>query len=221
MTCRDSEEENGKPSKTGKNMDAASLIQKRLRLSVAAKEAFVRESAEALVRLARMMRESLEAGGKILVFGNGGSAADAQHFAAEFVNRFLMNRRPLAALALTTDTSALTAIGNDFSFAEIFAKQIEALGKPEDLALGISTSGNSENVLLGMQAARKIGMRCAGLTGGLPPGRPGGKLGPLCDILLNVPASETPQIQECHLFIEHLLCELVEREMFRKEDCEE
>ena len=129
----------------------------------------------------------------------------------------LLNRRPLAALALTTDTSTLTAIGNDFSFAEIFAKQIEALGKPEDLALGISTSGNSENVLLGIQAARRIGMRCAALTGGQPPKTPGGKLGPLCDILLNVPASETPQIQECHLFIEHLLCELVERDLFQQD----
>ena len=191
--------------------DALPLIHERLARSVAAKEAFVRESAPQLVHLAGIMKKSLEAGGKILVFGNGGSAADAQHFAAEFVNRFLLNRRPLAALALTTDTSALTAIGNDFSFDEIFVKQIEALGRQEDVALGISTSGNSKNVLRGLEAARAIGMTCAGLTGGIPGG---GKMAPLCDILLNVPSADTPHIQECHLFIEHLLCELVERAMF-------
>ena len=132
------------------------------------------------------------------------------------MNRFLVNRRPLPALALTTDTSTLTAIANDFSFEEIFSKQIEALGRPEDVALGISTSGNSKNVLLGLQAARTIGMTRAGLTGGIPENgaQPGGKMAPLCDILLNVPCADTPQIQECHLFIEHLLCELVERAMF-------
>ena len=196
--------------------EALALIQRRLVLSVSAKENFVRESGPLLVRLADVMRRSLEAGGKILVFGNGGSAADAQHFAAEFVNRFLVNRRPLAALALTTDTSALTAIANDFAFEEIFAKQIEALGRQEDVAIGISTSGNSKNVLRGLEAARAIGMTRVGLTGGIPQdgARPGGKMAPLCDVLLNVPCRDTPQIQECHLFIEHLLCELVERAMF-------
>ena len=141
----------------GLTMDAVSLIRTRLRASVAAKEDFVAAQAADLQRLATMMRQSLEAGGKMLVFGNGGSAADAQHFAAEFVNRFLLNRRPLAALALTTDSSALTAIANDFAFEDVFARQIEALGKKADLALAISTSGNSENVLRGVLAARQIG----------------------------------------------------------------
>ena len=125
----------------GLTMDAVSLIRTRLRASVAAKEDFVAAQAADLQRLATMMRQSLEAGGKMLVFGNGGSAADAQHFAAEFVNRFLLNRRPLAALALTTDSSVLTAIANDFAFEDVFAGQIEALGKKADLALAISTSG--------------------------------------------------------------------------------
>ena len=156
--------------------------------------------------------ESLRAGGKVMFAGNGGSAADAQHMAAEFVNRYLIDRRPLPALALTTDSSALTAIGNDFSFEQVFAKQIEALGKKEDLALGISTSGNSANVLRGMEAAGLIGMQRAALTGGVR--CPGGSLAPLCDIVLNVPSDATPHIQETHLFIEHLLCELVERQMF-------
>ena len=193
-------------------METQTLILDRLRRSVAAKEDFVHASLTDVQRLATMIRTTLEAGGKLLIFGNGGSAADAQHLAAEFVNRFLIKRRPLAALALTTDTSALTAIANDFSFEEVFSKQIEALGKKEDLALGISTSGNSANVLRGMEAARAIGMQRAALTGGLK--RPGGDLAPLCDLVLNVPSDFTPHIQETHLFIEHLLCELVERQMF-------
>lgn len=193
-------------------MDAQALILDRLRCSVAAKEGFVRASMADLLRLTGMIRATLEAGGKLLIFGNGGSAADAQHLAAEFVNRYLIDRRPLSALALTTDSSALTAIANDFSFEQIFSKQIEALGRKEDLALGISTSGNSANVLRAMEAAQKIGMQRAALTGGLE--RPGGRLAPLCNIVLNVPSDDTPHIQETHLFIEHLLCELVERQMF-------
>ncbi len=193
-------------------MDAQALILERLRCSVAAKEGFVRASMTDILRLAGMIRATLEAGGKLLIFGNGGSAADAQHLAAEFVNRYLLDRRPLPALALTTDSSALTAIANDFSFEQIFAKQIEALGRKEDLALGISTSGNSVNVLKAMEAAKNIGMQRAALTGGVE--RPGGKLTPLCDLVLNVPSNATPHIQETHLFVEHLLCELVERQMF-------
>ena len=115
--------------------------------AVMAKESFVKESSKGLVDLACQMVMTIRQGGKILIFGNGGSAADAQHMAAEFVNRFLLNRRPMAAIALSTDTSIITSIGNDFSFDEIFSKQVQALGKPEDLALGISTSGNSVNVI--------------------------------------------------------------------------
>ena len=188
------------------------LVSTNLVQSIMAKEAFVRESTDDLLRLADWIRETFADGGKLLIFGNGGSAADAQHLAAEFVNRFLINRRPLPALALTTDSSVLTAIGNDFSFDQVFVKQVQALGRPEDLALGISTSGTSANVVKGMQAAREIGMRTAALTGGTV--RPGGDLATLCDLVLNVPADATPHIQETHLWIEHVLCEIVEKQMF-------
>ena len=180
--------------------------------SVMAKEAFVRENTKALMDLACQMVITLRQGGKIIIFGNGGSAADAQHMAAEFVNRFLINRRPLAAIALTTDTSTITAIGNDFSFDEIFSKQMQALGKAEDLALGISTSGSSVNVIKGIEAAKEIGMRTAVLTGGLS--GDGGELGKVADVTLNVPTDRTPHIQEVHVWIEHVLCELVEGEIF-------
>ena len=188
------------------------LVSTNLVQSIMAKEAFVRESTDDLLRLADWIRETFADGGKLLIFGNGGSAADAQHLAAEFVNRFLINRRPLPALALTTDSSVLTSIGNDFSFDQVFVKQVQALGRPEDLALGISTSGTSANVVKGMQAAREIGMRTAALTGGTV--RPGGDLATLCDLVLNVPADATPHIQETHLWIEHVLCEIVEKQMF-------
>lgn len=188
------------------------LVSTNLVQSIMAKEAFVRESVDDLLRLADWIRETFEDGGKLLIFGNGGSAADAQHLAAEFVNRFLINRRPLPALALTTDSSVLTAIGNDFSFDQVFVKQVQALGRPEDLALGISTSGTSANVVKGMQAAREIGMRTAALTGGTL--RPGGDLAAICDLVLNVPTDATPHIQETHLWIEHLLCEIVEKQLF-------
>ncbi len=188
------------------------LISANLVHSIKAKEAFVKEAMDDIIRVTEWMREVFENGGKLLIFGNGGSAADAQHLAAEFVNRFLINRRPLPALALTTDSSVLTAIANDFSYDMIFAKQIQALGKPEDLALGISTSGTSLNVVKAMQAARDIGMRTVALTGGTA--RPGGDLAVTCDLVLNVPSDATPHIQETHLWVEHVLCEIVEQQMF-------
>lgn len=188
------------------------LISTNLMQSILAKEAFAKEAADDILLVTDWMVEVLTKGGKLLLFGNGGSAADAQHLAAEFVNRFLINRRPLPALALTTDTSVLTSIANDFSYELIFAKQIQALGKPEDLALGISTSGNSPNVVKAMLAARDIGMKTVALTGGTV--RPGGDLAAVCDMVLNVPSDSTPHIQEAHLWVEHLLCEIVEKQMF-------
>lgn len=188
------------------------LISTNLVQSIMAKEAFVKESVDDILLLSEWIREVFEDGGKLLIFGNGGSAADAQHLAAEFVNRFLINRRPLPALALTTDSSVLTSIANDFSYELVFAKQIQALGKPEDLALGISTSGTSANVVKAMEAARTIGMKTVALTGGTA--RPGGDLAAICDLVLNVPSDSTPHIQETHLWMEHLLCEIVERQMF-------
>ncbi|MCL2458620.1 MAG: D-sedoheptulose 7-phosphate isomerase [Desulfobulbus sp.] len=188
------------------------LISTNLIQSIMAKEAFVKEAADDIIRLTEWVCEVFEDGGKLLIFGNGGSAADAQHLAAEFVNRFLINRRPLPALALTTDTSVLTSIANDFSYELVFVKQIQALGKPEDLALGISTSGTSANVVKAMQAARGIGMKTVALTGGTA--RPGGDLAAICDMVLNVPSDSTPHIQEAHLWLEHVLCEIVELRMF-------
>ena len=146
-------------------------------------------------------------GGKILLFGNGGSAADSQHMAAEFIGRFQKERRSLPAIALTTDSSILTALGNDYSFDIIFARQIEGLGKKGDVALGISTSGNSRNVIEGIQKAKELGLRTITLTGGT-----GGKLAPLSDINLNVSSKVTARIQESHLCIYHTICELVERQ---------
>ncbi len=177
-----------------------------------AKEAFVRESTEAIVTLADQITETFTDGGKLLIFGNGGSAADAQHMAAEFINRFLINRRPLPAIALSTDTSVLTSIGNDFSFDLIFVKQIQALGNPEDLALGISTSGSSPNVVKGLTTAREMGLKTAALTGGTSP--PARTISAVCDLLLNVPSDDTPHIQETHLWVEHVLCEIVEKTIF-------
>jgi D-sedoheptulose 7-phosphate isomerase len=188
------------------------LISTNLEQSVKAQQAFAEASSDRIVQLVEWLIETFRAGGKLLLFGNGGSAADAQHMAAEFVNRFKISRRPLPAIALTTDSSVLTSIGNDFGYDQVFAKQIEALGKPGDLALAISTSGNSPNVVKAVEIARGMGIRTVALTGGTI--RPGGALSPLVDLLLNVPVDSTPHIQETHLWVEHMVCELVEREMF-------
>jgi len=147
----------------------------------------------------------LRAGGKVLVFGNGGSAAEAQHFAAELVNGLGRTGPPLPAVALTTDTSCLTAVGNDRSFAEVFSRQVEALGRPGDLALALTTSGESPNVLEALRTARARGLVTLALTG-----EGGGKAAPLVDHLLDVPSSSTPRIQEAHLFLLHLLAERLE-----------
>ncbi|MDA8159288.1 MAG: D-sedoheptulose 7-phosphate isomerase [Desulfobacteraceae bacterium] len=177
--------------------------------SIKAKQDFAAAYSGELCRLVEALVSAFNNGNKLLIFGNGGSAADAQHLAAEFVNRFLIDRRPLPAIALTTDSSILTSIGNDFSFDDIFVKQIKALGQAGDVALGISTSGNSPNVLKAIEQAKGMGLLTAALTGGH-----GGKLLPLADIGLNVPSSFTPHIQESHLWAEHLLCQLVDERMF-------
>jgi len=148
---------------------------------------------------------ALRNGGKLLVAGNGGSAADAQHVAGELVGRFLRERRALPAIALTTDTSILTSIGNDYGFAKVFERQVEAHGRPGDVLLAISTSGNSENILRAIAAARRSQMRVIGLTG-----RGGGGMRALCDVCLCAPSEDTPRIQECHLILEHALCAEIE-----------
>jgi len=148
---------------------------------------------------------ALRQGGKILFCGNGGSAADSQHLAAELTGRYLKNRPALAAVALTVDSSALTAIGNDFGFETIFSRQVQALGRPGDALLALSTSGNSPNVVAAVQAARALGMITVGLTGA-----GGGALGDLCDLCIRVPSRDTPRIQEMHIAVGHMICELIE-----------
>jgi phosphoheptose isomerase len=160
----------------------------------------------AVTEAAAMIIESLRQDGRMLVFGNGGSAADAQHVAAEFVGRFLRERRGLAAMALTTDTSVLTALGNDYSFDRVFARQIEAVGRTGDVALAISTSGQSANVIAGLEAARAQGLRTIAVTGG-----DGGPIGRLVDVHINVPSASTPRVQEVHRTLLHVICDLVER----------
>ena len=159
-------------------------------------------------RLLDACAKSIQNGGKILLFGNGGSAADAQHLATELTIRYVQNRAPIAAIALTTDTSALTAAGNDLGFDQIFSRQIEALGRPGDVAIGISTSGNSPNVLNALKTARKHQLATAGLTG-----QDGGKMPACCDILLKVPATATARIQEMHITLGQMLCGALERKL--------
>jgi len=185
------------------------LIKENLRGSLAAKQAFAEANWAEIIRLAQVLAKALRDGNKLLIFGNGGSAADAQHMAAEFVNRFLIDRPPLAAIALSTDSSILTSIGNDFSFDDIFDKQIRALGKSGDVAIGISTSGNSPNVVQAMQRAREMGLVTVALGGGT-----GGRLKDLADFVLLAPTAFTPHIQEVHLWVEHLLCQLVDEILF-------
>lgn len=173
--------------------------------SIRVKEDAFQQNAEKISTVVDEIVKCFKNGGKILLFGNGGSAADSQHMAAEFIGRFQKERRPLPAIALTTDSSILTALGNDYSFDIIFARQIEGLGKKGDVALGISTSGNSKNVIEGIQKAKELGLKTITLTG-----CDGGKLAPLSDINLNVSSQVTARIQESHLCLYHTICELVE-----------
>lgn len=178
--------------------------------SLAVKDRSVKENLAKLETGAQRLAESLASDRKVLIFGNGGSAADAQHIAAEFVNRFGIERPPLAAIALTTDTSILTSIGNDYHFDDIFSKQIHALGKKGDVAWAISTSGNSANVLKGIEAAGEKKMATFAMTGR------GGRLAAMADLSLTVMSDSTARIQETHLIMAHILCESVERILFPK-----
>ena len=185
------------------------IITASLEQSVAAKKRFAELYSDVILQVVDLLVATFTNGGKVLLFGNGGSAADAQHMAAEFVNRFIIDRPPLAAVALTTDSSIITSIGNDFSFDDIFAKQIYALGREGDVAIGISTSGNSRNVVAAMEAASSQGMKTVALTG-----EGGGRLGEIADFVLSVPSKRTPVIQEVHVWLEHLLCQLIDEALF-------
>ena len=164
-----------------------------------------------IARVSEVSLAAMKNGNKLLLFGNGGSAADAQHIAAEFVGRFAFDRPALPALALSVNTSCLTAIGNDYGFDQVFSRQLEALARPGDVAIGFSTSGNSPNVIHAISTAKKMGLQTVALTG-----TPGGKLKQAADLYhcVCVPSSETPRIQECHILIGHIVSELVEQELF-------
>ena len=173
------------------------------------KRRFARENGARMERVAQKMAETLRNGGKILLFGNGGSACDATHIAAEFVNRFVGDRKALAAISLTTDTAAITSIANDYEYDQIFSRQIAALGKRGDLAIAISTSGNSPNVISGVEEAKRGEIFTVAFTGGS-----GGKLASLADEAFVVPSKITARIQESHITLGHVLCELVEDRLF-------
>ncbi len=162
--------------------------------------------AASIVEAAGVMRDAIGAGGHVYVFGNGGSATDAEHFAAELVGRFARERRGLPVTALTTDTAVLTAVANDYGFEHVFARQVEALGKPGDVVMGITTSGGSANVNRALRLARAAGLRTIGLTG-----RDGGETGRLVDVHVNVPGATSAQVQEVHRTVLHVMCELIER----------
>ncbi len=183
---------------------------RRIAESIAVKQLLLKDDSflKLLEGTAHLVCDALRAGNKVLFMGNGGSAADAQHLAAEFTGRYLLERRALPALALNVNTSSITAIGNDYSFDIIFSRQIEALGVPGDVAIGLSTSGNSRNILLAMQAARERKLTTVAMTG-----HSGGLLNDAVDICLRIPSVETPRIQECHIMAGHILCEIVEHEL--------
>ena len=192
----------------------AARVGQSIAASVSAKQALLhdQQSVFTIARVCEALVTALKAGNKVLLFGNGGSAADAQHIAAEFVGRFAFDRPALPALALTVDTSALTAIGNDYGFDQVFSRQLEALARPGDVAIGITTSGNSPNVISGVLTAKKLGLVTVGLTG-----ESGGKLRATADYCICVPSKSTPRIQECHHLIGHTLSEIVEQELFHEQ----
>ncbi|MDQ2805159.1 MAG: D-sedoheptulose 7-phosphate isomerase [Pseudomonadota bacterium] len=190
-------------------MHAQAFAAGYLAQSAAAMTAFAASPAAGLLdQMAVRVAASLRGGGKLLIAGNGGSAADAQHIAGEFVGRLMYDRRPLAALALTTDTSGLTAIANDYGYDQVFARQITALARPGDVFLAISTSGRSPSILRALDAARNAGLACLGFTG-----QDGGPMRERCDLLLEAPSGSTPIIQQIHITAAHIFCALVERSL--------
>lgn len=188
-------------------MNAGDRARRAIEASIETKRLLLGQT-DLVARMGEAVADVLAGGGKVLFCGNGGSAADCQHLAAELVGRFAKERPALAAIALTVDTSALTAIGNDYSFDRVFARQVEALGREGDALVAISTSGRSRNVLLALEAARERGMRTLALTG------EGGR-GMVADLCLAVPSRETPRIQECHILLGHILCDIAESRLFQ------
>lgn len=187
------------------------IVERSFLESIEAKKRCLERNQEPLIRAATLIVDAFNNENKLMVFGNGGSAADAQHIAAEFVNRFMIERPPLPAMALTTDTSILTSVANDYSFDDIFAKQIKALAMEGDVAWGISAGGQSANVLTGLRVARDRGLRTIGMTG---PSE--GKMAEVAQVLLRVDAETCARIQECHITMAHIICELVDYQLFQR-----
>lgn len=183
-------------------------IKDKILESIQIKEELMRSSISEIIAIAKCIIDCLSKGGKVIFFGNGGSAADSQHLAAEFVGRFKKDRKALSAIALTTDTSIITSLANDYGYEVIFAKQIEALGNKGDVAVGISTSGKAKNVIRGIEQAKQQGLVTVGLTGGK-----GGVLAKIADISLVVPSKVTARIQEAHITVGHVICELTEERL--------
>ncbi|MDR3696328.1 D-sedoheptulose 7-phosphate isomerase [Mucilaginibacter sp.] len=187
------------------------IVIQQIQASILTKEEILKDHTltDLICDAATVVTDAYKAGNKTMLAGNGGSAADAQHIAAEFVSRFYFDRPGLSSIALSTDTSIITAIGNDYGYEKLFSRQIQAHGKAGDVFIGISTSGNSPNVLEALKICREQGVKSIGLTG-----LSGGKMGDLCDICIKVPSAETPRIQEAHILIGHIICCIVEEEIF-------
>ena len=191
--------------------DMKTIVDRSFEESIEAKRRCMEQNQESLIRAATIIVDAFNNENKLMLFGNGGSAADAQHIAAEFVNRFMIERPPLPAMALTTDTSILTSVGNDYTFDDVFSKQIKALGMEGDVAWGMSTSGNSVNVVEALIVARKRGLRTIGMTGANT-----GKMAEVAQVLLRVDAENAARIQECHITMAHIICELVDYQLFQR-----
>ncbi|MEJ2232375.1 MAG: D-sedoheptulose 7-phosphate isomerase [Syntrophobacterales bacterium] len=187
------------------------IVDRSFEKSIEAKQRCREGNQELLIRAATMIVDAFNNENKLMIFGNGGSAADAQHIAAEFVNKFMIDRPPLPAIALTTDTSVLTSVGNDYTFDEVFSKQIKALGMEGDVAWGMSTSGNSVNVVEALAVARERGLRTIGMTGSSV-----GQMAEVAQVLLTVDAENTARMQECHITMAHIICELVDYQLFQR-----
>ena len=180
--------------------------------SIQVKEEILRNQIDSIFEISLLMIDCLRKGGKVIVFGNGGSASDSQHIAAELVGRFKRDRSALAGISLTTNTSILTSLANDYGYDVVFSRQVEALGKKNDVALGISTSGKAKNVALGIKQAKKMGMKTVALSGG-----DGGEIVKLADVSLLVPSKITARIQEAHITIAHIICEMIEQELCQEQ----
>jgi D-sedoheptulose 7-phosphate isomerase len=194
--------------------DFEQRVSNSIKASIATKQQLLsdKELIGTIAKVSEMLVKTFTQGNKVMLFGNGGSAADSQHIAAEFVGRFAFDRPALPALALSVNTSCVTAIGNDYGFDQVFSRQIEALGRAGDVAIGISTSGNSPNVLRGLETARKMGIHTVAFAGGS-----GGKMKGAADYCLCAPSNETPRIQECHILIGHIISELTEHTIFHEQ----